>query len=56
MDAKQRFGMDIWIAYRTTQALEALKHIEGPLGVRGRNSSNKLIFERLGLKLLSEKQ
>jgi len=27
-----------------------IKHIEGPLGVRGRNSSNELIFERLGWK------
>ena len=25
-----------------------IKHIEGPLGVRGRNSDNKLIFERIG--------
>ena len=25
-----------------------LKHIEGPLGVRGRNSDNKLIKEKLG--------
>ena len=25
-----------------------LKHIEGPLGVRGRNSDNKLIREKLG--------
>ncbi|MHC4172942.1 MAG: NAD-dependent epimerase/dehydratase family protein [Planctomycetota bacterium] len=27
-----------------------IKHVEGPLGVRGRNSSNELIFERLGWK------
>ncbi len=27
-----------------------IKHIEGPLGVRGRNSDNKLIFEKLGWK------
>ena len=26
----------------------SLKHIEGPLGVRGRNSDNKLIREKLG--------
>ena len=26
----------------------SIKHIEGPLGVRGRNSDNKLIFERIG--------
>ncbi len=26
------------------------KHIEGPLGVRGRNSDNRLIFEKLGWK------
>ena len=25
-----------------------LKHVEGPLGVRGRNSDNRLIFEKLG--------
>ena len=25
-----------------------IKHIEGPLGVRGRNSDNKLIAEKLG--------
>ena len=25
-----------------------IKHIEGPLGVRGRNSDNKLIKEKLG--------
>ncbi|MBE0675501.1 MAG: NAD-dependent epimerase/dehydratase family protein [Bacteroidales bacterium] len=30
-------GKEIWI-----------KHIEGPLGVRGRNSDNKLIYEKLG--------
>jgi len=28
----------------------SIKHIEGPLGVRGRNSDNKLIFEKLGWK------
>jgi GDP-D-mannose 3',5'-epimerase len=27
-----------------------IKHIEGPLGVRGRNSDNKLIFEKIGWK------
>ena len=27
-----------------------IKHIEGPLGVRGRNSDNKLIKEKLGWK------
>ncbi len=27
-----------------------VKHIEGPLGVRGRNSDNKLIFEKIGWK------
>jgi Nucleoside-diphosphate-sugar epimerases len=27
-----------------------IKHIEGPLGVRGRNSDNKLISEKLGWK------
>ena len=27
-----------------------IKHIKGPLGVRGRNSDNKLIFEKLGWK------
>lgn len=27
-----------------------IKHIEGPLGVRGRNSDNRLIFEKLGWK------
>merc|ERR1712211_136729 len=25
-----------------------IKHIDGPMGVRGRNSNNKLIFEKLG--------
>ena len=25
-----------------------IQHIEGPLGVRGRNSDNRLIMERLG--------
>lgn len=25
-----------------------IKHIEGPMGVRGRNSNNKLIAEKLG--------
>ena len=28
----------------------SIKHIEGPLGVKGRNSDNKLIFEKLGWK------
>ena len=28
----------------------AIKHIAGPLGVRGRNSDNRLIWERLGWK------
>jgi GDP-D-mannose 3',5'-epimerase len=27
-----------------------IKHIEGPMGVRGRNSNNKLIVEKLGWK------
>jgi GDP-D-mannose 3',5'-epimerase len=27
-----------------------IKHIEGPMGVRGRNSNNKLIMEKLGWK------
>jgi len=27
-----------------------IKHIEGPLGVRGRNSDNNLIFEKIGWK------
>ena len=27
-----------------------IKHIKGPLGVRGRNSDNNLIFEKLGWK------
>ena len=27
-----------------------IKHIEGPLGVRGRNSDNRLILEKLGWK------
>jgi len=27
-----------------------IKHIQGPLGVRGRNSDNKLIYEKLGWK------
>jgi nucleoside-diphosphate-sugar epimerase len=27
-----------------------IKHIEGPLGVRGRNSDNRLIYEKLGWK------
>jgi nucleoside-diphosphate-sugar epimerase len=27
-----------------------IKHIKGPLGVRGRNSDNKLIEEKLGWK------
>ena len=27
-----------------------LKHIDGPVGVNGRNSDNKLIFEKLGWK------
>ena len=27
-----------------------IKHIEGPLGVRGRNSDNKLIFKKIGWK------
>ena len=26
------------------------KHIEGPTGVKGRNSDNKLIYEKLGWK------
>jgi len=26
----------------------AIKHIDGPLGVRGRNSDNKLLREKLG--------
>ena len=26
----------------------SLKHIEGPLGVKGRNSNNQLIYEKLG--------
>ena len=28
----------------------AKRHIEGPLGVRGRNSDNRLIFEKLGVE------
>ena len=28
----------------------SIKHIEGPLGVRGRNSDNRLIYEKLGWK------
>jgi nucleoside-diphosphate-sugar epimerase len=28
----------------------SIKHIPGPLGVRGRNSDNNLIFEKLGWK------
>jgi GDP-D-mannose 3',5'-epimerase len=28
----------------------SIKHIPGPLGVRGRNSDNRLIFEKLGWK------
>ena len=28
----------------------SIKHIEGPLGVRGRNSDNTLIQEKLGWK------
>jgi len=28
----------------------SIKHISGPLGVRGRNSDNRLIFEKLGWK------
>jgi nucleoside-diphosphate-sugar epimerase len=28
----------------------SIKHIDGPLGVRGRNSDNNLIFKRLGWK------
>lgn len=28
----------------------SLRHVDGPLGVRGRNSDNKLIFEKLGWK------
>jgi nucleoside-diphosphate-sugar epimerase len=27
-----------------------IKHIEGPLGVRGRNSDNRLIYEKIGWK------
>lgn len=30
--------------------IQSIKHIEGPLGVRGRNSDNKLIEEKLGWK------
>jgi len=26
------------------------RHVEGPLGVRGRNSDNRLIYEKLGWK------
>ena len=26
----------------------SIRHIKGPLGVRGRNSDNQLIFEKLG--------
>ncbi len=29
---------------------QTIKHIDGPLGVRGRNSDNKLIYEKLGWK------
>jgi nucleoside-diphosphate-sugar epimerase len=28
----------------------SIKNIDGPLGVRGRNSDNNLIFEKLGWK------
>jgi len=28
----------------------SLNHVPGPLGVRGRNSDNNLIFEKLGWK------
>jgi len=28
----------------------AIRHIDGPTGVRGRNSDNGLIFEKLGWK------
>ncbi len=28
----------------------SLKHVPGPLGVRGRNSDNRLIYEKLGWK------
>ena len=28
----------------------SIKHIPGPLGVRGRNSDNRMIYERLGWK------
>ena len=27
----------------------SIKHVSGPLGVRGRNSDNKLIREKMGL-------
>ena len=27
-----------------------IKHVPGPLGVRGRNSDNRLIYEKLGWK------
>ena len=29
---------------------QTIKHIHGPLGVKGRNSDNNLIFEKLGWK------
>jgi GDP-D-mannose 3',5'-epimerase len=31
----------------------AIKHIDGPLGVRGRNSDNRLIREKLGWEAYS---
>ena len=30
------------------QGRKTLRHVEGPLGVRGRNSDNRLIREKLG--------
>ena len=28
----------------------SIKHVPGPMGVRGRNSDNRLIYEKLGWK------
>ncbi|MFC2144332.1 NAD-dependent epimerase/dehydratase family protein, partial [Acidobacteriota bacterium] len=38
------------MAMRISGKTLSIKHIEGPLGVRGRNSDNRLIEEKLGWK------
>jgi nucleoside-diphosphate-sugar epimerase len=42
----QLAGMIMGIAGKNLR----IRHVPGPLGVRGRNSDNRLIFEKLGWK------